>query len=109
MRKFFGWLCLLLGLLLVAGGLVVKFAILPALAVWPDDVDSTRTYDGTLVTMLNPQALATGDMANLFWENVPVSVDRHVTTEQVDGNTAAPLRSRFGKSRRSGQNVACVP
>jgi len=88
MRKFLGWLCLLLGLLLVAGGLVVKFAILPALAVWPDDVDSIRTYDGTLVTMLNPEALATGDMANLFWENVPVSVDRHVTTEQVDGNRA---------------------
>ena len=85
MRKFFGWLCLLLGLLLVAGGLVIKLAILPALAVWPDDVDSTRTYDGTLVTMLNPQALATGDMANLFLENVPVSVDRHVTTEQVEG------------------------
>ncbi len=85
MRKFFGWLCLLLGLLLVAGGLVVKLAILPALAVWPNDVDSTRTYDGTLVTMLNAQALASGDMANLFLENVPVSVDRHVTTEQVDG------------------------
>lgn len=88
MRKLFGWICLILGLLLVAGGLVVKFAILPAMAVWPDDVDSTRTYEGTLVTMLNPDALATGDLANLFLEDVPVVVDRHVTTEQVDGNKA---------------------
>lgn len=85
MRKFFGWLCVILGLLLVAGGLVLKLAILPAMAVWPDDVDSHRYYDGTLVTMLNPSALQTGDLANLFLENVPVSVDRHVTTEQVDG------------------------
>jgi hypothetical protein len=88
MRKLFGWSCLILGLLLVAGGLVVKFAVLPAMAVWPDDVDSTRTYEGTLVTMLNPEALAAGDLANLFLENVPVSVDRHVTTEQVEGNQA---------------------
>lgn len=88
MRKAFGWLCIALGLLLVAGGLVLKLAVLPALAVWPDDVDSTRTYEGTLVTMLNPAALQTGDLAHLFLEDVPVSVDRHVTTEQVDGNQA---------------------
>jgi len=86
--KIGGLLVLCLGLLLVAGGLVLKFAVLPAMAVWPSDVDSTRTYEGTLVTMLNPQALASGDLANLFVSDVPVSVDRHVTTEQVDGNQA---------------------
>ncbi len=86
--KIGGSLVLLLGLLLIAGGLVLKFAVLPALAVWPDDVDSTRTYEGTLVTMLNPEALATGDLANLFLSDVPVTVDRHVTTLEVDGNKA---------------------
>jgi len=86
--KIGGLVVLLLGLLLVAGGLVLKFAVLPALAVWPDDVDSTRTYEGTLVTMLNPQALASGDLANLFLSDVPVTVDRHVTTLEVDGNKA---------------------
>jgi hypothetical protein len=86
--KIGGLVVLLLGLLLVAGGLVLKYAVLPAMAVWPDDVDSTRSYEGTLVTMLNLQALASGDLANLFLENVPVTVDRHVTTEQVDGNKA---------------------
>jgi hypothetical protein len=87
-RKIGGSLVLLLGLLLVAGGLVLKFAILPAMAVWPDDVDSTRTYEGTLVTMLNPAALQTMDVANLFYRDVPIMVDRHVTTEAVDGNKA---------------------
>jgi hypothetical protein len=86
--KIGGLVVLLLGVLLVAGGLVLKFAVLPALAVWPDDVDSTRTYEGTLVTMLNPQALASGDLANLFLSDVPVTVDRHVTTEQAEGNKA---------------------
>jgi hypothetical protein len=86
--KIGGLVILLLGLLLIAGGLVVKFVVLPAMAVWPDDVDSTRTYEGTLVTMLNPAALQSGDLANLFLENVPVNVDRHVTTEEVDGNRA---------------------
>lgn len=88
MKKLFGWLCIVLGVLLVAGGLVLKFAVLPALAVWPDDVDSVRAYNGTLVTMLNPSALQTGNLAELFLENVPVTVERHVTTEQVDGNQA---------------------
>jgi hypothetical protein len=81
-------LVLFLGLLLVAGGLVMKFVVLPAMAVWPDDVDSHRYYEGTLVTMLNPQALAAMDLANLFLNDVPVTVDRYVTTEQVEGNKA---------------------
>ena len=91
--KIGGSLVLLLGLLLVAAGLVLKFALLPTMAVWPDDVDSTRHYDGTLVTMLNPAALATMDLPNLFLANIPVTVDRHVTTEAVDGNKALVLEA----------------
>lgn len=86
--KIGGLLVLFLGLLLVAGGLVLKFAVLPMMAVWPDDVDSGRSYEGTLVTMLNPAALDNMDMANLFISNVPVMVDRHVTTAGVEGNKA---------------------
>ncbi len=86
--KIGGSLVLLLGLLLVAAGLGAKFWYMPMKAVWPDDVNSTRTYEGTLVTMLNPAALATMDVANLFYRDVPIMVDRHVTTEAVDGNQA---------------------
>jgi hypothetical protein len=91
--KIGGVLVLLLGLLLVAAGLVLKFAVLPMMAVWPDDVDSTRTYEGTLVTMLNPAALQTMDLTTLFLENVPITVNRHVTTEQVEGNKALVLEA----------------
>lgn len=89
--KIGGSLVLLLGLLLVAAGLVLKFALLPMMAVFPDDVDETRHYEGTLAVMLNASALATMDVANIFLRDIPVTVDRHVTTEAVDGNKALVL------------------
>ena len=82
------YLALGLGVLLIAAGLVVKFAVVPALAVFPDDVDSTRTYEGTLEVMLNPEALAVGDLANLFMEDIPINLSRHVTTEDTEGGKA---------------------
>ncbi len=88
MKRIGGSILAILGILLIAAGLVVKLAIVPMQAQFPDDTDKTRTYDGTLVTMLNPAALASGDLQNLFFSNVPVTLSRHVTTEQVDGSKA---------------------
>jgi hypothetical protein len=84
---------MIVGLLIMVAGVVVLFAVLPSQAQFPDDVDSTRTYDGTLEILLNPQALAEMDVANLFYENVPVTIDRHVTTEDTDGGTALVLEN----------------
>jgi hypothetical protein len=86
-----GLLLLILGALLIAVALVIKFVILPGQAQFPGDVDSTRTYDGTLNVMLNPQALASGDLANLFLRDVPITNARHVTTEEVKGGKAIVL------------------
>ena len=83
-----GFTALTLGVLLVVGGLVVKFALVPAMAQLPGDVDTTRTYSGTMNTMLNPQALAAGDIGNLFITDTPVSITRHVTVDSTDGSTA---------------------
>jgi len=88
MNKSIGRIMLLLGLLLIAAALVIKFVYLPGRAQWPDDVDSTRTYDGSLHVMLNPQALAAMDLANLFLRDVPITNSRHVTTEEVQGGKA---------------------
>ena len=41
-------LLLALGALLIIAGFVVKFVVVPSLAKFPDDVDSTRTYAGTV-------------------------------------------------------------
>jgi len=77
-----------LGVVFVAAALVFQLVVLPDLAQWPDDVDTIRTYEGTLVTMMNAEALATGDLENLFLEDVPVSITRHVTTEDTSGGKA---------------------
>ena len=80
-----------LGALFVAAALVVQFWFLPRKAVFPDDVDAIRTYEGTLVTMMNADALAIGDVENLFLENIPVKISRHVTTEDASGGKALVL------------------
>jgi len=84
---------LIVGILLVLIALVIKVVIYPSMAVWPDDVDAVRTYDGTLHTMLNPAALETMDLANLFMSEVPITIERHVTTEETKGNKAIVLEA----------------
>ena len=86
-----GLLFLIVGLVAIAAAIVVKFVLLPSQAQWPEDVDSTRTYDGTLQVMLNPRALQDRDTDNLFVRDVPITNQRHVTTEEVKGQKAVVL------------------
>ncbi len=76
-----------LGILLIIGGFVVKFAIVPALAKFPDDVDTNRTYAGT-VDILNRAELENPTGAPLFFIGLPVVSEREVQTVQVDGDKA---------------------
>ena len=89
--KAFGTTATTIGVLLLAAGLVMLFLIIPGMAQFPDDVDSTRTYEGQLSLMLNADALATMDLANIFIRDVPVTIDRRVETLQVDGEKALVL------------------
>ncbi len=89
--KAFGSSALILGVLLLVAGLVMLFLIIPGIAQFPEDVDSTRAYEGELGVMLNAEALATMDLANIFIRNVPVTIDRHVQTLEVDGEKALVL------------------
>lgn len=79
---------LTLGVILIIVALVLKFAIVPGMKQWPDDVDTTRYYEGTMHTMLNAEALATMDLANIFMKDIPVDISRHYTTEETKGNKA---------------------
>ena len=87
--KTWGIVSLVIGVVLIAGGLLVRFVVYPSQAVFPDDVDETRTYDGELAVMLNAQALQTGDLANLFMQNVPVTLSRNVQTLETGGDNGA--------------------
>jgi hypothetical protein len=78
---------LILGVLSIIAGLVIRFAVVPTLAKFPEDVDSTRTYAGT-VDILNRAALADPTDAPLFFTQLPVISDRTVRVEEVDGDKA---------------------
>ena len=63
---------LAVAMILVIVALVVRFAIFPGMKQLPDDLDKTRSYEGTLNSMMNAEALATMDIMNLFLKDVPV-------------------------------------
>ncbi|NNC92661.1 MAG: DUF3068 domain-containing protein [Acidimicrobiia bacterium] len=86
-RKLGPTLLLALGALLIIAGLVVKFFVVPSLAKFPDDVDSTRTYAGT-VDILNRAELESPTGAPLFFTGLPVVSTRTVKALEVDGDKA---------------------
>jgi hypothetical protein len=68
--------------------LVVLFVVVPDRAQFPDDVDRMRYYEGELALMLDAEALAAMDLANVFVRDVPVTIDRSIQTLEVEGNKA---------------------
>ncbi len=87
MRRFGNSLSIL-GVLVLLAGLFVNFFIVPNAKRLPADTDSMIGYDGTLALALNPVALAENDLANLFFRDVPITVDRHVRVLETDGGKA---------------------
>jgi hypothetical protein len=86
--KRVGIAVLVVGLMVIVAALVLKFSVVEGMKQWPDDVDTTRYYEGTLHTMLNAEALETMDLMNIFLHDVPIDISRHYTTEETDGNKA---------------------
>lgn len=86
-RKTIGSLLLLLGLILIAAGLVVMLVIVPGMKQFPEDVDTTRQYAGTMPVLLNPASFE-------FMTDVPVDLERHFETEEVDGDLALVLEEQ---------------
>ncbi|WP_162909969.1 porin PorA family protein [Aggregatilinea lenta] len=80
-RKTIGALLLLIGLIAVAAGLVLMLVVVPGMKQWPDDVDTVRTYDGTMPVLLNAQTFE-------FMPDLTVTIERHVKTEATEGDVA---------------------
>ncbi len=91
MNKNKGWgiAILILGIVLAIGGLVIKYVVLPSQAKFPADVDTTRVYDGEFSVLMNAAALQSGDLANLFYRDLPVTITRTVKTLEVGGDDGA--------------------
>ncbi|WP_051027834.1 porin PorA family protein [Nocardia higoensis] len=76
-----------LGVVLIVGAVVIRFLVLPAMTKLPDDLSQSQRYEGTMQG-LNAQAFAAGDLANLLSPQMPITADRSLTVDAVDGDTA---------------------
>jgi hypothetical protein len=77
------------GILLIAFALVLAFLITPKLiARLPGDTDKHRDYTGTFQTLLDPAALAAGNLIGAVKSGVPMTVAQEVKVSKTSGNTA---------------------
>lgn len=86
-RKALGGVLLGLGVVLIAAGLIVMGVIVPGMKQFPDDVDTTRMYEGTVPVQLNPQTFE-------FMTNLDVDLERHFMTVETDGDTALVMEEQ---------------
>jgi hypothetical protein len=80
-RKTIGGVLAILGVALIAIGLAVAFIIVPGMKQFPSDVNTTRTYEGTVPVQLNPDTFE-------FMTNLSVDLTRHFMTVETDGDKA---------------------
>jgi hypothetical protein len=83
-KKTLGGILLVVGLVVIVGGLVLMLVIVPGMKQFPDDVDTTRLYAGTMPVLLAPQP----DGSITFLTDLEVNLERHFYTEEVDGDLA---------------------
>ncbi len=77
--KGLGWLLAIVGVVLVAVGLVVMLVVVPGMKQLPADTDTTRTYEGTMATMLDPQTFT-------VMNDLPIELERRFfVVETTDG------------------------
>ena len=79
---------LFLGIGLLAAAGVLAFVVVPGQAKFPADVDTTSVYEGRLDVRFDTDALARGDLAELFVRDVDVTVENRTRTLDVDGDLA---------------------
>jgi hypothetical protein len=76
------------GALCLIAAAALVWVVLPNQARLPADTNVTRTFDGTAKLLLNPTALAAGDLTKVLLRDVPVTAERTVKTLDSDGDVA---------------------
>jgi hypothetical protein len=92
--------------LLVAAGLMAWWITPSYIARLPGDYNKTRTYDGTIRTLVNPAALASGNLGAAIRTGLPATLSMQVKVLQTSGNTALTQDTRTISS--AGSPVATV-
>ena len=80
-RRLVGPAVLLLGVVLVVAGLLLMAVIVPGMKQFPDDVNTTREYTGTMPVLFNTQTFT-------FMTDLPIDLERHFQTEATDDGVA---------------------
>lgn len=81
--------CGALGLILVVAAFLLAFWITPSyIARLQDNTNTVRDYNGQVLTVVNPAALAGGNLAGAVITGVPETLHRQVKVLQTAGNTA---------------------
>jgi Porin PorA len=97
-----------LGVLSLAAAAILVWVVVPNRKELPADTNTVRQYSGTAKVLLNPQALAGGDLRNALRTNVPVTAERTVKVLATDGNVAQVSDERvlLGGGQPIGQTSA---
>jgi len=77
-----------LGVLSLAAAAILAWVVVPDRKQLPADTDTSRQFSGTAKLLLNPQALATGDLRSAVLINVPVTAQRTVKATATEGEAA---------------------
>src|ERR1700737_3544297 len=75
------------GIVVIVLGGVLRFVVVPIATQLPASTKLGITYSGT-ATLLNSQALQSGDIKNVMATNVPITIDRLVKVTSTHGDTA---------------------
>jgi hypothetical protein len=78
-----------IGLIFLLAAALLAWWITPAfIARMPSDYNKTRTYDGTIRSLVVPSALAAGNLSAAVKTGLPATLTDHVKVLQTAGNTA---------------------
>jgi hypothetical protein len=99
--------CGVLGVLLVLAAFLLPFWIAPSyIARLQSNSNTVRNYDGKVLTLVNPAALASGNAAGAVITGVPETLRRQVKVLQTSGNTAQVSDSTTATA--SGRTIGSI-
>ena len=87
--------CAVVGVLSLVAAALLAWWITPSyVARVPDGKNINRNYNGTFQSLLDPKALASGNLLGAIKQGVPMTVAQDVKVETTDGNKALISDSR---------------
>jgi hypothetical protein len=116
MRRTFGRILVVLGVVAVGAAAAVHWVLVPRLAQLPDDTNTTRIYSGQAAIVANPTIVTGTRIGPGLLRNVPVEVQHNTTVVATRGHealvsdkrvltmpgyTLATLVNRFDVDRRT--------